>query len=75
VYNRRDQRALFFKNKQKKESDEKASPRSWRPSVAGCQKKQKTVPSPEEKEKKKDQGGGRLYVERCKKDECTTRWW
>jgi len=41
-----------------------------------ARKKQKTVPSPEEKEKKKDQRGkgGRLYVEGCKKDECTTRW-
>jgi len=59
VYNRRVQKALFFKNT-KKESDEKASPRSRRPSVAGCQKKQKTVPSPEEKEKKKDRRGEAL---------------
>jgi hypothetical protein len=38
-------------------SYEKASRRSWRPSVAGCQtKKRKTVPSPEEQEKAKKQG-------------------
>jgi len=50
------------KKKLKKERYEKASRRSLRPRVAGCQKKkQKSVPSPEEKEeKKKDRNGEAL---------------
>jgi hypothetical protein len=44
----------------KKESYGKACPRSWRPRVAGCQKKQKTVPSPGEKEEKKNRKGEAL---------------
>jgi len=64
-----------FSKKTKKESYEKASRRSWRPRVAGCQKKKtKTVPIPEEKQEKKKQKG-RPYVEGGKKDNCTTRWW
>jgi len=46
-----------FQKKTKKGCYEKASRRSWRPSVAGCQKRKKTVPSSEEKHKKKTQKG------------------
>jgi hypothetical protein len=74
IYHKRP-KSVPFQKKQKKERYEKASPRSWRPSVAGCQKKkQKTVPIPEEKEEKKKQKV-KSYVEAGKKDNCTTRWW
>jgi len=57
VYYIRVQRAFFFKKTKKKETYEKASRRSWRSRVAGCQKnkKTKTLPSPEEKVEKKKQ--------------------
>jgi len=44
------------------------------PGSPAARKKQKTVPSPEEKEEKKDRKG-RSYVEGGKIDGCTTRWW
>jgi len=50
----------FSKKTLKQESYGKASRRALRPSVAGCLKKQKTVPSQEEKEKKKKQNGEAL---------------
>jgi len=54
------QELSFSKKKLKKESYEKASRRSWRPRVADYQKKTKTVPSPEDKEAKKDLKGEAL---------------
>jgi len=64
-----------LQKKQKKESYEKASPRSWRPRVAGCQKKYKKQCRVQKKRKRKRSKRGRPYVEGGKKDDCTTRRW
>jgi hypothetical protein len=58
VYNRSVHRALFFKKKLKKESYEKASPRSWRPRVAGCQKKTKNSAESRRKGREEEPKGG-----------------
>jgi hypothetical protein len=57
------QELSFSKKKLKKESYEKASPRSWRPSVAGCQKKTKNSANSRRKGKEegpKGEGGETL---------------
>jgi len=68
VYNRSVHRALFFKKKLKKESYEKASPRSWRPRVAGCQKKTKNSAESRRKGREEEPKGetlrGRLQQRR-----------
>ena len=75
VYSRRVRTAFVRKKKQKKESYEKASPRSWRPRVAGCQKKYKKLCRVQKNRKRKRSKRGRPYVEGGKKDDCTTRRW
>jgi hypothetical protein len=64
----------FSKKKLKKESYEKASRRSWRPRVVGCQKKNKKLCRVQKKRKRRRTERRRLSVEGGKKDECTTRW-
>jgi len=64
-----------FSKKLKNESYEKASRRSWRLSVAGCQKKNNKHYRVQKKRKRKRTERGRLYVEGRKKDDSTTRWW